>query len=371
MSEATQLGPLADSDISGLKEDLLIIAVEFVLYGIYSTLVVIVLYKLWTNKAQSTAHHILIAGVISMFVATTIPIFMLPTAYLILLSTLGSDPPNVGRSPIIMDIFSGSMLRLNYLIGDSIVVWRAWVIWTNNSRVHMLLCTCLFGSFVGVTVDWAFGILFDLSELSDSSSFTSNLFPLMVFLPLLWTNLISTLLIAYKIWEYKVEIKQNFGPSHNTRTKVERVLILLTESGTIYCLIWLTVLVFTLKGSDNQSFFYPLITDIVPSLVATYPIIIILLVTLEKANLEQTVNGPSFSQSLQFASRPQVPTATQSDDVAPDSMTSHIDSVMPDSDTDDRLDPTTDDRPDSNTNDVAVPEPLGEKMEKHSSSHLG
>ncbi|KAJ7592312.1 hypothetical protein C8J56DRAFT_887017 [Mycena floridula] len=252
MSEAMQPGPLADSDIFALQGFLMIIAVQFVLHGIYSALAIIVLYKLLTNKARLAAHHILIGASISMF----------------------------------------------YLIGDSIVVFRAWVLWTNHSGVHVLLCICLFGTFVGVTVDLVFGILFALSQLSDSPRFPpTGLRTLILMLPLLLTNLISTLLIA--------------------------------------CKVWYTI----------------------------YPIIIILLLALQKDNLESTVNGQSFSQSLRFASRPQVSTATQSDDVTPDSTTGHINSVMPDS--------NMDDRPDSKTNDIAVAEPLGEKMEKHSSSHFG
>ncbi|KAJ7592240.1 hypothetical protein C8J56DRAFT_1131770 [Mycena floridula] len=205
MSEAMQSGPLADSDIFSLKEILIEIAVEFVLYGIYSLLVLIVLYKLWTNKARLAARHILIAAAISMFVASTIQISLDLAVWLIQLPTLGFDPPNIERSLINMDIFVATIIRLNYLIGDSIVVWRAWVLWTNHSRVHMLLCICLFGTF------------------------------------------------AYKVWEYKVEIKQNLGLSHNKRTKVERVLILLAESGSIYCFLWLSMLVFVLKSSDNES----------------------------------------------------------------------------------------------------------------------
>ncbi|KAJ7592302.1 hypothetical protein C8J56DRAFT_887006 [Mycena floridula] len=339
MSEAMQPGPLADSDIFALQSSLMIIAVEFVLYGIYNVLVLIVLYKLWTNKAKLAARRILIAPVISMFVASSAHPFMDLAFYLIELSTLGFDLPNVERSLINLNILSTIMTRLNYLIGDSIVVWWAWVLWINHSRVHMLLCICLFGTFGGVAVDFAFDILSELSEFSDSPRF----FPtgprtLVLMLPLFLTNFISTLLIAYKVWEYKVEIKQNLGLSPNKRTKVERVLILLAESGSIYCLFW-----------------------------AIYPIIIILLLALENDNLESTVNGQSFSSSI---CQQATSFYCHSD---------HIDSVMPDSDTDDRpnlatddrLDPSLDDRPDSNANDVAVILPLGERRVKHGSNHFG
>ncbi|KAJ7592311.1 hypothetical protein C8J56DRAFT_1131889 [Mycena floridula] len=305
-----------------------------------------------------------------MSVASTTQIFLDLASTLIQLPTLGFNPPNVEKLLIKMDIFRNIMVRLNYLIGDSIVVWRAWILWTNHPRVHMLLHICLFGTFVGVTVDLALTILFDLSQFSDSPRFPpTGLRTLILILPLFLTNFIATVLIAYKVWNYKVEIKQNLHLSHNKQTKVERVLILLMESGSIYCLLWPSMLVFARKSSDSESLSYALMSTILP-LLAMYPIIIILLLASEKANLESTVNDPSFSQSLQFASRPQATTATKSDDVAPDSTTGHIASVMPDPATDDRLNPTMDNR-DSKTNDIAVAEPLEEKMEKCSSSHFG
>ncbi|KAJ7578240.1 hypothetical protein C8J56DRAFT_797673, partial [Mycena floridula] len=180
--------------------------------------------------------HILITAVIIMFIASTTQIFTSLACYLIQLPTLGFGPPNVERPLINMSIFIETMTRLNYLIGDSIVVWRAWILWTNHPRVHTLLCICL---FVGVTVDFAFAILFHLSKSSDSPRF-SSLRSLILTLPLFLTNIISTLVIAYQVWyvEYKVEIKQNLGLSRNKRTMVERVLILLIESGSIYCLLW-------------------------------------------------------------------------------------------------------------------------------------
>ncbi|KAJ7592348.1 hypothetical protein C8J56DRAFT_1024380 [Mycena floridula] len=352
MSEAMQPGPLTDSDILSLKEILLKIAVEFVLQGICNALAMIVLYKLWTNKAKLTAQKILIAAVISMFVS------------IIQLPILGFNPPNVERSLFNINICIDTMTRFNYLIGDSIVVWRAWVLWTNHRRVHMLLCICLFGTFVGVTADLAFVILSDSPQFSANPRFSSTILrSLILMLPLFLTNFIATILIAYKVWEYKAEIKQNLGLSKNRRTNIERVLILLTESGSIYCLLWLSILAFGLKSLWQ----------------VMYPITIILLLALEKANLESTVSGPSFSQSLQFASRPHIPTVTRSHEIAPDSTTGYVDSVMsdsgtddrPDSATDDRLDPTIDNRQDSNTNAIAVAEPLGARMEKHSLNHSG
>ncbi|KAJ7592207.1 hypothetical protein C8J56DRAFT_1046575 [Mycena floridula] len=342
MPDAMQPGPLADSDIDFLKDFLIQTAIEFILYGMYSALVIIVLYKLWINKAQLAAHRILTAAAISMFVASTAQMSMDLVYYLIQLPTLGFDPPNVERSLIFIDILGNVLTRLNYLIGDSIVVWRAWVICTHHLKVHALLIACLLGTFIGASVSAALTILYHLSQFSDTPrSPPTGSRTLILTLPLFLTNFISTFAMAYKVWQYKVVIKQNLGLSHSKGTKVERVLILLTESGSIYCFFWLSMIVLGVKNSNDQSLSYELISIILPHLVAIYPILIILLVALEKANLELTVTGPSLSQSLRFASRTEVLTETQSD-VPPDFTTSQLASVRPDPNRDNVSDSGTD-----------------------------
>ncbi|KAJ7578231.1 hypothetical protein C8J56DRAFT_898387 [Mycena floridula] len=84
------------------------------------------------------------------------------------LPTLG--PPNMEGLLTHVEICNNVMTRLNYLIADSIVIWRAWILWTNHSKVQMLLCICLIAIFVGVTVDLVFAILFKLSQFSDTSA---------------------------------------------------------------------------------------------------------------------------------------------------------------------------------------------------------
>ncbi|KAJ7592296.1 hypothetical protein C8J56DRAFT_887002 [Mycena floridula] len=262
--------------------------------GIYSVLVLIVLYKLWTDKARLAARRILIAAAISIFVASTMQVSLVLAIYLIQLPTLGFDPPNVERSLIHMDIFGVAMARLNMGPEGGFFPF---------SGGH---------GYSGPTIQGS---------------------------------------ICYYVSVYLVPLSKIFSywpeDSHSNVTTVLDKLHFYSS----YCIQSLPF-----KFSLWQ---------------AIYPIIVVLLLALEKGNLESTINGPSFSQSLQFASRPQVPTVTQSDDVVLDSMTSHIDSEMPDSDMDDKLDPTMDNRPDSKTNDIAVAEPLEEKMEKCGSSHFG
>ncbi|KAJ7595333.1 hypothetical protein C8J56DRAFT_1159853 [Mycena floridula] len=307
MSDQQESGPLSDSDVYFLMECLIDTTALSLLHGIYSTLVVIALYKLCTRKAHFTAKNILIAATIIMFLCSTLHVAVEIGYYFIQLPALGYNPPDLNKLiKVLTDL--AIFNSLIYVISDSVVVWRAWVIWPDYWWVRVLLIFCLFGTFVGVSIDFAFGTLFNLGN---NKFVPTGPRTLILTLPLFLTNLTSTLLMGYKVWEYRAEIKYHLGLEKNTRTQIERVLILLTESGAIYCFLWLANCLMAVTSRNNQSLGYQLVTGILPQLTAIYPIIIILLVALEKANLQSTVTSPTvLSQPIYFASATQPPVNT-------------------------------------------------------------
>ncbi|KAJ7576176.1 hypothetical protein C8J56DRAFT_1062290 [Mycena floridula] len=320
MSGFTQTGPLADPDIILLKEILVTSAAEIMVHGIYMTLVVIALYQLWTRKANLAGRNILITTIITMSSLSTAGLAAGVTSYLAQFPSFGFHSPDVGSLIRSLGLVINIFLRLNYLISDSIVVWRAWILWTNHVWVHGLLSLCLIGSLVGVSVDFAFGteVLFGKAKVGGGAR------SLILTLPLFLTNFIVTVLVAYKVWEYRVEIKRNLEIEKKT-TRVEKILILLTESGAIYCMLWIVTLVIdATKPSDSLASIT--VTALLPELTVLYPTIMILLVALEKVNLESTVTAPPFSQSIQFASVHQVTTGTGSD-VVPNSTNTNTTSI--------------------------------------------
>ncbi|KAJ7576520.1 hypothetical protein C8J56DRAFT_900034 [Mycena floridula] len=277
MSDTSQSGPLADTDIYSLRVFLVTTSIEFLLHGIYTTLVVIALYSLWYSsayiglrtKARLAARNVLILATIIMFSCSTTNTALDLFSEVVELGQLGYSPPEMntvglGVSGAVLDRINASLYFNMYLISDCIVVWRAWVLWDNHKSVRLLLMFCISASFV----------------------------------------------IGYKVCR---------------RTQVEEVLILLTESGVIYCLVWVGMLSIGAQTGD-QSLGYNIIAELVPKFSAVYPIIIILLVAWEKTNLE-TITAPAFSRSIQFASRAHTAgTGTQSD-VDPQSTHAHTISV--------------------------------------------
>ncbi|KAJ6540463.1 hypothetical protein B0H19DRAFT_1269044 [Mycena capillaripes] len=303
-SAPTQFGALPSSVIITLQGELITTAIQFFLHGLYTTLVLIALYHMWVHKAALPARQGLIAAMLLMFACSNIQVIEQLAFNVIQVVALGLDPPDKDRLIRNIRLSENVFGRLNYFMSDAIVVWRAWVLWEGNVRIRVLLSLCLFGSLVGLTIDMTFASLY----LFGNNKFTpTGPRTLVMVLPLMITNVVSTASIGVKAWHYRTQIKELLGLPKNRKTNVERILVILTESGTIYCLIWIPFLVTIEATVDNIG--YEIITNMLPQLSAIYPVIIILLVALEKTHLEYTMTS-AVSQPINFGHTTNLTTST-------------------------------------------------------------
>lgn len=81
--------------------------------------------------------------------------------------------------------------RSNYFISDVVVVSRAWIMWSNSPTAKATLIVCICGSAVGVFVEcvWTLKLDFDMFGY-----FAFPIHRLMMIVPLLFTNVVSTAL---------------------------------------------------------------------------------------------------------------------------------------------------------------------------------
>ncbi|KAF5334582.1 hypothetical protein D9758_018128 [Tetrapyrgos nigripes] len=185
--------------------------------------------------------------------------------------------------------------RVNYIVGDIIVVWRAWILFPGNLKIKMLLVLCLIAS-CGVFINGGRVIAYELKNL-DASVPATNV--LILAMPLFFTNLVVTVLIGYKTWMYQQDIRKNLINTSGSGPRLQKILLLLIESGMIYCILWMLdgLLGFS---STSSSISTRVLGSAMPNLAGIYPNLIILIAMLEytqPANLEET----SLSQSLRFA----------------------------------------------------------------------
>ena len=125
--------------------------------------------------------------------------------------------------------------------------WGAWV--STQSLIQTFVSPNDFAAGVTVQCVW--------TAQDVMGEHTVQLRALMVTMPLLLTNVVATVLVGGKVWYvglgerfaylltvsvryYRREIKSALGSWRKT-SRVEKVLVLLLESGCIYCLIWVCI----------------------------------------------------------------------------------------------------------------------------------
>ncbi|KAF9075619.1 hypothetical protein BDP27DRAFT_1415392 [Rhodocollybia butyracea] len=313
MSSEQQSGPLADADLYALKEWIAETAVGFLLYGIYATFSLIAIYFLLTRNVGNKARLTLLAVIIFMFMGCTSLLILDLEFILVQIPLAGFNPPDpvtTGKLLGNIKISENFLERINFLVNDGIVVWRAWILFPNNRIVKAVLSICLLACCVCNIFDAASGAVNVLRNFQAVGAGTREF--LVLTLPLLVTNVVATSLVGYKALQHRQDLRCNLNASSirpgGTITKVQKILFLLVESGFIYIGFWAShsniisaphqsnLLVTDTAGLSFQVF----IASTLPFLSALYPVLIILLVALENSK-DKVISDPTLSQSMRFA----------------------------------------------------------------------
>ncbi|THU81273.1 hypothetical protein K435DRAFT_476940 [Dendrothele bispora CBS 962.96] len=114
------------------------------------------------------------------------------------MASLGMSSSDTGPVLKIMEIILLFIDQLNFLISDIIVVWRAWIMFPYSSIARFALIASIIGTSAGVVVD----TVMTTEEITQNIDYLVErpLRILICTLPVLATNLVSTLLMAYKTW---------------------------------------------------------------------------------------------------------------------------------------------------------------------------
>ncbi|THU80032.1 hypothetical protein K435DRAFT_768381 [Dendrothele bispora CBS 962.96] len=182
---------------------------------------------------------------------------------------------------------------VNYVLTDGVVVWRAWVLCHDENRkalfVPMFLLCC-----TGATTFATIGIRITLSAAhhlrADDIKHLGRAIDVCQVTNLslsLLTNIASTLIISRKAWRYRRAFKSELNSTIERRTKAGKIMLLLVETGLLYCISCTTVLIGTVirlpAGTVGDIY-----TPVNIQMAGLYPIIVLLLVNQEQS-FEKTV----------------------------------------------------------------------------------
>ncbi|KAF9263173.1 hypothetical protein L218DRAFT_987793 [Marasmius fiardii PR-910] len=194
-----------------------------------------------------------------------------------------------------------ALFLVNMIVGDSVVIWRAWVLCQNN-RLHKLVyipIVMLLASFVFTVI--ALNCLAsngygDQSPIPQGSKTCRWSQPIAWGISLL-TNAVSTTLIAIRAWQHRQFLRRNFG---GRKTRSEKILLILVESGFIYCLFWLTQLNLFFdrdRGRNFVTFLSVFLNAVGDQISGVYPTCIIILVNMQRSMSE-------FDSTVQMSTLP-------------------------------------------------------------------
>ncbi|KAM5536547.1 hypothetical protein V8D89_009824 [Ganoderma adspersum] len=171
-------------------------------------------------------------------------------------------------------------LGINIILGDAVVWWRACVIWRHRAVYYagpvLLLLTLAFGLVGALQSD--VGPMQSLYFMVGDGGFTDAATALSLI-----TNLAATSLIATKAFFHHRRLKKSLGTS-GAKTRVLKVFALFIESGSVYCVILLVVLVYQFNSDTTSLLFdveYYFVYGCLVPLVAIYPTGIVFLTALD------------------------------------------------------------------------------------------
>ncbi|THH10903.1 hypothetical protein EW146_g8227 [Bondarzewia mesenterica] len=262
--------------------------------GIFTCLICCSTYLLFRKGLQSRANVVLLIATLTMFGASS---SQWGTQFAVVVKqiqgilirepdqTLESKYPTVNETTLKLSFVDQYLSSINFLVGDSIVIWRVWILYDGKRKVMIvpiipLIIATVTTFLVGGLQSRVFST--NVEDPNDIYNVLAFWFQVATYGLELATNLAATSLIAYKAWKHRKLIKSALGP--RKKTKVEKVLALLVESGVLYCILWILLIGFEFVPPGIANYFTPTAAHI----AGMYPTVIVILVSIDQTAWEMT-----------------------------------------------------------------------------------
>ncbi|KAI0047542.1 hypothetical protein FA95DRAFT_1678994 [Auriscalpium vulgare] len=282
------------------------------LYGIYSLLCAFTLFILSPKFKGNFTNKCLVGATLVMYLVSTSSVVLHTVEYLQLLAldpvdSALKDSTKPYAKASVLDGLAYSIPAIHFIFGDAIVVWRLWVIWIHSWRIVvgpliLLFCTSavVLAQIVLAATSCAAGDLQAICIGTEPSALWKFMPVKLYFASLaltLCTNCIVTGLIAYRAWIH-------YRSSQVMRIRIGRdrtlaVLLLLVESGALYCGIWMSLIIlWPFAISDPQRVYR--FTDLIPQLTGMYPTVIIVICALQRSYADTVISSPDDLTAVTF-----------------------------------------------------------------------
>ncbi|KAJ6487115.1 hypothetical protein C8R47DRAFT_515635 [Mycena vitilis] len=323
----------------GIIYDIVELALQTLFYGVYTVLTVLSTRMLLKRSLKTRANHVMF--LLTIFAYSLSSLYWAYSVtdcvdrmkhYVQVAQNLGELTDDHDGVTKFSPLFN-ALILVNYIFSDGVVVWRAWIISSRNYRKYLCV-TIAFWALTAVTVTST--IVFRIialiqspyAQLPDSSYLVKgvNILQLCNLAFSLISNLSATAVVGITAWHHRQSIRAAFADNKKS-TKADRILVLVVESGLLYCVSGLAVLAASLIRLPHGTL-GDIYTPINVQIAGAYPPLVLLLVSMQRSLNETTFldtfegsrpsrpiqfGGPALSGdhraqalSIQFASNPEI-----------------------------------------------------------------
>lgn len=253
-----------------------------IVFGIYIVVYLTSVYILLSKPGfTSSRPRMIMFGVTTLGFALGSTALALERAANFRLAKLTFDPTLSDSSHIKYMYAWATIASLTYILCDSVCAWRAVIIWNKDKRVIATLVIYILGNTVSAACSIAFGLKKGIFFDNYSNPSVARLASLMVSVPTLGSNMLSTGFIAWKAWQRRIKVRDHLCKvSGKGYVRVDRVFALLLESGFIHCFIWVLYSISKSGKLPNPGF------TVMAFVSGLYPTLIIILVSNEMSPIE-------------------------------------------------------------------------------------
>jgi len=264
---------------------ILAIIPETFVYGVYSCLVPVFIFVMLTKGLRTRVRKVLFLMSLFMYFISTIN-WSLSVANTILLFKNDFLSPASQAVALYLPLFSAISL-VNYFLTDGVVVWRAWVLCSESRGALKIPVTLLFCLAITVTITIAFRIRLTVlpisGELNRLLSRALSAIQIANLILSSLTNISATTIISMKAWKFRRDIQDL---AHKLTTG-NRAMAMIVESGILYCVSGITVLLASLIRLESGTL-GDIYTPVTFQIAGIYPIFVILLVN-QGSSMDKTV----------------------------------------------------------------------------------
>ncbi|KAK0491422.1 hypothetical protein IW261DRAFT_1413728 [Armillaria novae-zelandiae] len=291
---------MTDTDGFSVLYHTITLVCQTLVYGIYAIIMPTCSYVMLTRGLRRKSHIFLFCMLVFMFSLSTVywiislynDVNLITRLYV---HEVALDETATTRALVQGMPLMSALVLLNYVLTDGVVVWRAWVLCQDGYSKSliiplMFLCLTLLSVLATIGLRIAIAVLSDtqhaviehrgISLVLDYEQVANLVLSLL-------TNICSTSVVGIKAWRHRHWVTSELQVKRKNITTAERVFALLVESGIIYCLSGLMVLIATVIrlpfGTLGDVY-----TPVNVQFAGIYPAIVILLVTY-RGELNETV----------------------------------------------------------------------------------